>query len=157
MIVLSFVQIWIIYTTEEMTAYGSIPAEPNGWPRSDQRGAFLILNDAHSGNYQSNLVQLLAVTSPGVVDEDAGAHLLPADLQSILIQAAALYEPRDYRVYRLGDPEEDEMLVEKQDGAKVLLIAPKSKVWKPGVYIVDIPMDGMDGGRIYFQFYIDKE
>jgi hypothetical protein len=157
MIVLSFVQIWIANTTEEMTAYGSIPAEPNGWPRSDQRGAFLILNEGHTREYTGTLVQLLPVTTAGVIDEEAGAHFLPADLQSILIQAAALYEPTAYRVERIGDPEPGEMIVEPQPGTKVLLIAPRTGVWKPGAYVIDIPMDGMDGGRLYFQFYIDKE
>src|SRR5215203_3021559 len=75
MLVLSFVQIYVLMTTQEMSAYSSIPAEPNGWPREDQRGAFLILNDNHSASYEGNLIQLLAVTSPGVVSETEGAHL----------------------------------------------------------------------------------
>ena len=157
MVVLSFVQLWVLYTTENVDAYGSIPADTRGWPRADQRGAFLILNDGHSAAYASNLLQLLAVTSPGVIDEQSGAHLLPSELQSILIQSAALSEPQDYRVDRIGDPAPGEMEYERQPGGKVMLIAPKTGVWMPGAYVIDIPMDGMDGGRTYFQFYVDEK
>lgn len=157
MLGLMVVQLYIQATTQDMFAYSSIPSEENGWPREDQRGAFLILNPEHNPQYEGNLVQLLAVTDAGVVNENEGAHLLPSELQSILIQTAAMYEPSSYRVYRIGDPEDGEMLVQPQPSGKVLLIAPKTKIWKPGAYVVDIPMDGMDGGRLYFQFYIDKE
>lgn len=157
MIVLSIIQIYVLFTTEEMSAYSSIPALPNGWPRDDQRGAFLILKDGTSDGFDGNLVQLLAVTSAGVVDEAEGAHMRPSNLQSILVQTAAAYEARDYRVERLGDPEPGEMDVQIQTGGKVLLIAPFSGIWKPGHYVVDIPMDGMDGGRLYFEFFVDKE
>ena len=157
MLVLSFVQIYVLFTTQEMSAYSSIPAEPNGWPRGDQRGAFLLLNENHSANYEGNLIQLLAVTLPGVVSETEGAHLRSSDLQSILIQTASMYEARDYRVERIGDPDPGEMIVEPQPGGKVLLIVPGTGIWKPGAYVVDIPVEGMDGGRVYFQFYIDKE
>ncbi len=157
MVALSVVQLWVLYSTENVPAYGSIQADSRGWPPDSERGAFLILNDQHSSEYAGNLVELLAVTDPGVIDEESGAHLLPSELKSILIQSVALNEPSDYRVERLGDPEPDEMEFDPQPGGTVMLIAPKTGVWKPGAYIVDIPVEGMDAGRTYFQFYVDEQ
>lgn len=157
MVVLSLVQLWVLYSTQNVDAYGIIVPDERGLPRDDQRGAFLVLNDQRSAVYPSTLVQLLAVTSPGVIDEETGAHLLPSDLKYVLIQSAALNEPDDYRLDRIGDPEPGEMQVNKMPNGKDLTISPKTGVWKPGAYIVDMPLDGMDGGRTYFQFYIDEK
>jgi hypothetical protein len=38
-----------------------------------------------------------------------------------------------------------------------MLITPENGKWADGVYTVDIPADGMYGGRTYFQFYVDPE
>ncbi len=154
-IVLSFVELWVINSVDYVPGYGSSPADARGWPGPDLRGAFLVLNEPHSAKFTGNLVELLSTSEPGVVDTTAGAHLLPAEIKSILVQSAILGEKSDYRVYRIGEPEVDQMTVIKQPGGKVLLITPAVGTWKPGAYLVDIPAEGMFGGRSYFQFYVD--
>jgi hypothetical protein len=155
MIALTFVQAWVVSTAENPQAYGAVAADQRGWPDSDQRGAFLMLNEPHSAAYPGNLVELLATTEPGVVDEKSGAHVLPAELKAVLVQSAIVGESRDYRVYRIGEPELDAMDVARQPGGKVMIITPSGGGWQPGAYLVDVPSEGMFGGRTYFQFYVD--
>jgi hypothetical protein len=155
MVLLSFVELWVLNTTQDITAYGAVQATDQGLPPPDQRGAFLVLNDAHSKLYPGNLVELLATTEPGVVDTKAGAHVAPAELKSVLVQSAILNEGSDYKVYRIGEGVQDPMNTIRQPGGKVMIITPVSGTWKPGSYLVDIPSEGMFGGRTYFQFYVD--
>lgn len=154
-IILSFVQIWVLSTTENVDAYGVVAADERGWPEPDKRGAYVMLNQQHDPQYPGNLVALLATTEPGVVDEAAGPHFVPADINAILIQSAALSEVAQYRVTRIGVPEQEEVSASRQAGGKVLLITAKDGAWDPGAYIIDIPAEGMFGGRTYFQFYVD--
>jgi hypothetical protein len=157
MVGLSFVQLWVLYSTSDMTAYGTVAADANGYPANDQRGAFIVLNDEHNPIYQGNLIDLLATTEPGVVDTTQGAHLVSREIKAILVQSSALNEPEDYRVYRIGEPDVLPMNVEDQPGGKVLLITPKDGQWPAGAYILDVPADGMFGGRTYYQFFVDPE
>ncbi|MGA7732817.1 MAG: hypothetical protein WCD37_16290 [Chloroflexia bacterium] len=157
MVALSFLQIWVMSSVQNVDAYGSVRADARGWPAGDQRGAFLILNEPHNPAFKSNLVQLLSVTSPGVITEDQAPHLGPGEIQSVLIQSAALGDPTEYHIYRIGDPTTGELKYDRQPGGKVMLVTPHLVKWKPGAYQVDIPADGMYGGRIYFQFYVDEE
>ncbi|MFL5733207.1 MAG: hypothetical protein ACJ78Q_08405 [Chloroflexia bacterium] len=156
MVLLSLVELWVINTADNVTAYGAVEADGKGLPPADQRGAFLVLNEQHNPAYAGNLVELLATTEPGVVDTTAGAHLKPAELKSVLIQSAILGEGSEYRVYRIGVPDEQPMKTARQPGGKLLYITPADGVWRPGSYLVDIPSEGMFGGRTYFQFYIDQ-
>jgi len=156
-IALSFVQLWVLYTAPDIAAYGSIQSNERGWPASDQRGAFVVLNEEHSPNYPGTLVALLATSSPGVVDETAGAHFLPSDVKSVLIQSAVIGEGSEYRVYRIGEVEQDEMRHTRQPGGRVMTIEPKDGTWDPGAYVVDAPSEGMFGGRTYYQFYVDPQ
>jgi hypothetical protein len=156
MIVLSFVQVWLVSTTDNVQAYGVAPADTRGWPDADKRGAFLMLNEPHSAAYPGNLVELLATTEPGVVDEKSGAHVLPRELKAVLVQSAILGEGKDYRVYRIGEPELDKMNTARQSGGKVMIVTPADGTWKPGAYLVDVPSEGMFGGRTYYQFYVDE-
>ena len=153
--ILSLVQLWFMYSTSDVQAYGSIRPDARGLPPADQRGAFLLLNESSDAAYPGTLLQLLATSQPGVVDELSGAHLRPEDVNAVYVQSAAVSEGGDYRVYRLGQPEQDEMTVERQAGGKAVVIRPVNAKWEPGAYIVDIPSDGMFGGRTYFQFYVD--
>src|SRR5215210_4191194 len=66
MVVLSFVQAWVVSTTDQVDAYGVAPSDTRGWPSSDSRGAFLMLNEANNPKYPGNLIELLATTEPGV-------------------------------------------------------------------------------------------
>jgi hypothetical protein len=157
MIILSFVQLWILYTTTDVSGWSTIPANSQGLPPDDRRGAYVMLNEEHNPFYQSDLIELLATTEPGVVDENAGAHLQSGEIKMLLIQSAALNESTSYRVYRYGEPVVDPMKYERRPGGKLLFITPESGTWKPGTYIVDIPAEGMFGGRTYFQFYVDDK
>ena len=157
MLLLSLVQVWVLWSVDSIPAYGSIEGNSQGYPPDDQRGAFLLLNEPHNPAYTGDLLALLATTDPGVVDEQAGAHLISSEVKAILIQTVALNESSDYRVYRLADPAEGEMKYEVQPGGHDLLISPISGVWPAGHYIVDIPVEGMDAGRTYFEFYVDQE
>ena len=154
-LVLSFVQVWFMYTTTEVPAYGSIRADERGLPPADQRGAFLLLNEEHSSDYAGQVLQLLATTQPGVVDQASGAHLLPTDIDAVYVQSSAVSEGADYRVYQIGDVAQSDMKVERQPGGKAISIRPTDAIWKPGAYIVDVPSEGMFGGRTYYQFYVD--
>ncbi len=154
--VLSLVQIWFMFTTTEIPGFGSIRADERGLPPADQRGAFLLLNEDNSSDYPGPILQLLATTEPGVVDQISGAHLRPGDIDAVYVQSAAVSEGADYRVYQIGDVPQSKMKVERQQGGKAISIRPADSTWKPGAYIVDIPSDGMFGGRTYFQFYVDN-
>lgn len=156
MITLTFVEAWVLSMAPDIPAYGASPADQRGWPRSDRRGAFLMLNEPHNPKYAGNLIELLATTEPGVVDSATGAHLLPAELKSVLVQSAILNEGNAYRVYRIGESEQDKMTTERQPGGKVMLIQPADGSWEPGAYLVDVPSEGMFGGRTYYQFYVDE-
>jgi hypothetical protein len=157
MVGLSFVQLWVLYSTSDMTAYGSVAADANGYPANDQRGAFIVLNDEHNPMYQGNLIDLLATTEPGVVDSPQGAHLVSREIKAILIQSSALNEPDDYRVYRIGEADSLAMKAEAQPNGKVLLITRKDGLWPAGAYMLDVPADGMFGGRTYYQFFVDPD
>lgn len=153
---LAIVQLVIFSMAENVPAYGSVPADSRGWPAEDKRGAFLLLNQPHNPDYAGDLLELLATTQAGVVDEKSGAHLLPGEIKSILIQTAAMSENSAYRVNRLGVVEDQQMVYKRQPGGKVLLIENGAGAWAPGTYIVDVPSEGMFGGRTYFQFYVDS-
>src|SRR5436309_600140 len=87
---LSLVQLWVLYTAQDVSAYGAVQPDERGWPPPDQRGAFLMLGERHNPLYPSNLLELLPTSEPGVVDEKAGAHVVPAELKSVLVQSAIL-------------------------------------------------------------------
>jgi hypothetical protein len=156
MLALSFMQIWVMLTVSDMTAYGSVAAGPNGLPSQDQSGAFIILNNEHSPIYQGNLVELLAVTDP-VVDPSEGAHLASHEIKSVLIQSSELGDPADYRVIRMDNSDPVAVKYDKQPGNKLLYITPQSGEWAAGDYVLQIPSEGMFGGLTYFQFFIDPE
>jgi hypothetical protein len=156
MFTLSLVQVWFLYAAPDPNAYGSIAPTNSGLPSDDQRGAFLALSPDHSAAYPTDLLQLLATSEAGVVDTEEGAHLKPSDLAEVLVQSANISaETSDYRVYIIGDQAEYPMSYTREPGGKVLRIKPQSGTWKPGAYIVDIPSEGMFGGRDYYQFYVD--
>ena len=154
---LAIAQPIIFSMADNVPAFGVLSADSRGWPADDQRGAFLILNEPHDPLYPGNLVALLATTEPGVVDEKAGAHLLPTEIKTLLVQSASLNEVKDYRVYRIGVDEQQQFISKRQPGGKVLLIETSNGKWEPGAYLVDIPAEGMFGGRSYFQFYVDEQ
>ena len=156
-LILSVVQAWVIYTANDVVAYGVVQADEKGWPPADQRGAFLMLAEKHNPLYPGNLIELLATTEPGVVDQKAGAHLVPTELKSVLVQSAILNEASEYRVYRIGEPDQEAMTATRQPGGKVMIFEPQSGAWVPGAYLVDIPSEGMFGGRTYYQFYVDEQ
>ena len=156
MITLSFVELWVLNTAKDVTAYGAVQADDKGWPKGDERGAFLMLNQPHNPKYPSDLVELLATTDPWVVDEAAGAHVTPAELNTLLVQSAILSEGSEYQVFRNGDSDQIPTNTIRQRGGKVMIIEPKDGAWKPGAYLVDIPSEGMFGGRTYFQLYVDS-
>ncbi|HKP53359.1 MAG TPA: hypothetical protein VJ183_12005 [Chloroflexia bacterium] len=154
---LAIIQPIIFSMVENVPGSASIASDSRGWPTDDKRGAFLMLNEPHGPQYPGNLLALLATTEPGVIDEKAGAHLLPGDIKAILIQSSALNESADYRVYRIGVVEDQKIMHERQPGGKVMLITNSAGKWEPGAYMVDVPSDGMFGGRTYYQFYVDSE
>src|SRR5829696_8871781 len=75
-LVLSLVQPFI-FSMVEVPGYASILPDGRGLPADDKRGAFLVLNEPHNLAYPGSLLELLATSQAGVVDENAGAHLLP--------------------------------------------------------------------------------
>lgn len=156
MLVMSFVEVWVLLSAPDPAGFGSIQASSVGLPGESNRGAFLTLNPGHDPAYAGNLVQLLATTEPGVINPSNAAHFQPKDLKEVLVQSATIsLETGDYRVTIIGDPGDYPMSYTRDAGGKVLRIRPKSGTWKPGAYMADIPSEGMFGGRTYFQFYID--
>lgn len=156
-LVLSGVQLWVLNTAAEFSSYGSIQADARGLPDADKKGAFLILKSPHREQYAGNLIQLLSLTDPGVVSNEAGAHLFGRELDALLVQSSVVGDGAEYQVYRLDEPAPVELAKERQPGGKDMLIKPKKGTWPPGSYVVDIPAEGMFGGRDYYQFYIDPE
>ena len=154
--IMTLVEIWMILNVTSLPAYGAIQASDSGYPPDGQAGAFLQLNDPHNAKYPGNLLMLLATTDPGVVDTSEGAHLLSPELKAVLVTSSAISNLSDYRVYRIGVDTPDQMTVTKQPDGKSVLITPTSGKWEPGNYLVDIPSEGMFGGRTYYQFYIDQ-
>jgi hypothetical protein len=154
-LVMSFVQLWFLYAVGDVSAYGVLPSDEQGQPTGDSRGVFLMLTDRADRPFHGNLVGLLATTEPGVVDPEQGIHLRPEDLKAVLVRSSVIGEPSDYRVYRLTDQSTEKLSYSKQSDGRSLLITASDGAWDPGNYIVDVPSEGMYGGRTYYQFYID--
>ena len=156
---LSIFQVWMLSTADIAVTTVGVQADEQGMPPADKRGAFLALEGGESNPlYRSNLVELLATTEPGVIDETRGGHFAPDEIERVLIQSAVISrETADYRVYRLGVEEEQKMRQSRQPGGKLLIIEPELGRWEPGAYLVDIPAEGMFGGRTYYQFFVDNE
>jgi hypothetical protein len=156
MFIMSLVQVWVLLTVEDPSGFGGVAANSAGLPASDQRGAFLKLAPGHDPAYVTDLVQLLTTTEAGVINPSVGAHVKPGDLDAVLLQSANIStEVTDYRVYIIADATDYPMKYDRAAGGKTLTIKPESGVWKPGAYQVDVPSEGMFGGRDYYQFYID--
>ncbi|HEY0071260.1 MAG TPA: hypothetical protein VGE04_14945 [Chloroflexia bacterium] len=156
MFIMSLVQVWVLLTVEDPSGFGAVQANSEGLPATDQRGAYLMLKPGHDRGYASDLVKLLTTTQAGVIDPTVGAHVKPEDLDAVLLESSNIStEVSDYRVYIIADPTEYPMKYDRQAGGKALKIRPASGVWKPGPYQVDVPSDGMFGGRDYYQFYVD--
>jgi len=156
MLALSFVQIWVLFTVNDMQAYGSVPANASGMPNPDESGAFIILNDDHDPVYEGDIIELLALTDP-VVDPSEGAHLVPSEIKSILIQSAELGSPTDYQVTRLDNSDPVPVKYDEKPGNTLLYITPAAGQWPPGDYMLQIPSEGMFGGLTYFQFFVDPQ
>ena len=158
-LVLSIVQTWILATGDIASASRAIPADERGLPPADRRGAFIVLQDGHMNPvYQGNLVELLATTQPGVVAPETGGHFKPGEIRQVIIQSAVISEETsEYQIYRIGVDENQQFTRARQPGGKLLTIETASGSWEPGAYLVDIPSEGMFGGRTYFQFYVDAE
>lgn len=156
MFIMSLVQVWVLLTFEDPAGYGAVQSNSEGMPASDQRGAYLRLRPGHDPTYVTDLVKLLTTTEAGVIDPTVGAHVKPGDIDAVLLQSSNIStEVTDYRLYIIADPEEYPIAYERETGGKSLLMRPRSGVWKPGAYQVDVPSDGMFGGRDYYQFYVD--
>ena len=156
MFLMSLLQVWVLLTVEDPVGYGAVASNPAGLPASDQRGAYLKLQPDNDSGYVTDRVKLLTTTTAGIIDPTVGAHVKADDLDAVLLQSANIStEVTDYRLYIIADPTEYTMSYERQPGGKTLLIRPESGVWKPGPYQVDVPSEGMFGGRDYFQFYVD--
>ncbi|HEX8219639.1 MAG TPA: hypothetical protein VF914_10560 [Chloroflexia bacterium] len=156
MFIMSLVQVWVLLTVEDPSGFGAVQANSEGMPASDQRGAYLKLAPGHDPVYPSDLVKLLTTTQAGVIDPTVGAHVKPGDLDAVLLESSNIStEVSDYRVYIIADQVEYPMKYDRQTGGKSLMIRPASGVWRPGAYQVDVPSDGMFGGRDYYQFYVD--
>jgi hypothetical protein len=136
-------------------AYGFVQTDAKGNPQEDKRGAFVVLFPTDSNRFPSTTIELLATNRPGVVDEISGVHLYPGEIAQILIQTASAGEPTDYRIYRSGAPAPEPIKVARQPGGKQVILRRQSGEWEPGAYIVDIPAEGMFGGRTFFHFYVD--
>lgn len=156
MLIMSFVQLYVMVVAPDPAAFGAIQANKVGLPPPDQNGAFIELNDNHGPAFVSNLLQLLSVDTPEVVDGTEAAHLQATDPKDILVQSTTISaDTSDYRLYIIGDQEDYPMSYVRDSGGTLLHIKPQSGVWRPGDYQVDIPSEGMFGGRDYFQFTID--
>jgi hypothetical protein len=156
-IAMSFVELWVIYGTDKIPGFGAVQVGAQGLPGPSQRGAFLILDPSASARFPSTALELLATTEPGVVDAESGAHVYPSELKSVVVQSAVVGGPAEYRVYPIGEQTAGPVKAVPLPGGRAMMIAPESGVWAPGNYIVDVPADGMFGGRTYYQFYIDAE
>jgi hypothetical protein len=153
---MSLVQVWVLLTVDDPAGYGAVQANSSGLPDSDQRGAYLKLLPGHDPAYVSDLIKLLTTTDAGVIDPTVGAHVKPGDVDAVLLQSSNIStEVTDYRLYIIADQVDYPMAYDREPGGKTLLIRPKSGVWRPGAYQVDVPSDGMFGGRDYYQFYVD--
>lgn len=158
MFILSLVQVWVLLTVDDPVTSGAVDATSLGLPDPDQRGAYLKLTPGHKTSYSTNLVKLLTTTEAGVINSTNGPHLKPSDLEAVVIQSSNISaETQEYRMYIIADQEEYPMSYERATGGKSLLIRPRGGVWRAGAYQVDVPKDGMFGGRDYYQFYIDPE
>jgi hypothetical protein len=134
-------------------AYGFVQTDAKGNPQEEKRGAFIVLFPTDTNRFPSTTIELLATNRPGVVDEVSGVHLYPGEIAQILIQTASAGEPTDYRIYRSGAPVP--IRVARQPGGKQVILRLQSGDWEPGAYILDIPAEGMFGGRTFFHFYVD--
>jgi hypothetical protein len=136
-------------------AYGFVQTDSNGNPQEDKRGAFIILYPTGSNRFPSDTIELLATTRPGVVDQESGVHLYPDEIAHILVQTASAGEPSDYQVQRAGSETIEPLKFARQPGGKQVIMRRESGEWQPGLHIVNVPSEGMFGGRTFFHFYVD--
>ena len=136
-------------------AYGFVQVDAKGNPQEDKRSAFIMLFPTENNRFPSTTIELLATNRPGVVDETSGVHLYPDEIAQILIQTASVGEPSDYQVYRAGAEVTEPLKAVRQPGGKQIILRRQSGEWQPGMHIIDVPSEGMFGGRTFFHFYVD--
>jgi len=154
MIGLSGYEIWVMNFGPDVPASSLIVPDEGNLPPQDARGAFLQLDPAANKRYATTLIGLLETETPGVVTPEQAPHLLPSELQAVVVRQAAIADSGDYRVYPLA-ADAYPMTVEKLPNGVVARIYPKDGIWQPGNYIVDIPANGTFGGREYYAFVVD--
>jgi hypothetical protein len=154
-LVLTVAQPIIFSLAPNPLAYGSVQVDANGNPQEDKRGAFIMLFPTDENRFPSDLLELLATSRPGVVDEASGVHLYPDEIAGFLVQTASVGEPDDYRIYKVGADTAEPLKFARQPGGKRIILQRQSGEWQPGSYIIDVPAEGMFGGRTFFHFYID--
>ena len=147
-------EFYIMNFGPDAPAYSYVVGDEQTLAAGDARGAFLEVKPSTTGTYASRLIGLLETETPGVIDASQAVHVLPGDLDAVLIRQSALADPAEYRVYPLaGDVYP--MAVDIQPNGVLARIHPQAGAWQPGNYIVDIPANGTFGGREYYAFVVD--
>ncbi|HMA38168.1 MAG TPA: hypothetical protein VKY74_27215 [Chloroflexia bacterium] len=139
----------------DVSAYMGVPADPGVLPRDDLRGGFLQLKPGADSRFPSSLVQLVETDTPGVITTTKALLVDGAAIHAVIIHQTTIdVNTGDYRVYPVAqDP--PEMVTQRLPGGHILLILPKSGIWPPGSYVVDVPSGGMfDTSRVYYAFAV---
>ena len=139
----------------DVAAYSYVVADPGNVPPEDARGAFLQLNAAANKRYPSNLIGLTETEEPGVISTTQAIHLLPSELDAVIVRQAAIADTGDYRVYPLA-ADAYPMTQDRLPDGNMIRLYPTDGHWRPGFYMVDIPANGTFGRREYYSFVIDE-
>jgi hypothetical protein len=153
---LTIYEIWFMNFGPDAAAYSYVVADPGNMPPEDARGAFLQLNAATNKRYPSNLIGLTETEEPGVISTTQAIHILPSEMDAVIVRQAAIADGSEYRVYPLA-ADSYPMTADTLSNGVMIRIYPTAGHWRPGFYMVDIPANGTFGGREYYSFVVDEE
>jgi hypothetical protein len=132
-----------------------VPSASGVLPRDDQRGAYVQLKPGADPRFPSSLVQLFDSDTPGIFTADETVQLDSHAIDAVIVSQSTIDpDATQYRVYAVAqDPQET--VAERMNSGRMLRIQPKSGLWAPGSYVVDVPSGGMfDNSRVYYTFTV---
>lgn len=149
--------IWqLVFLRSAENAAGSMPVQASATNPDVpvRRGLYVQMSDR-------SFNELLPVTEGRLTAPLGVANFAPGTVKWIVVSGSIyLSDSRQYRIYKLyrdgdGSDEIPARLENVQIGEdKVVRFAPQTGTFEPGAYLIDIPTDGMLGGRTYAYFIL---
>lgn len=152
---LSLVETYVTNFGPDPSSAVGVPAVSGVLPRDDQRGAYVQLKLGADSRFPSSLVQLFDSDTPGIFTTDETVQLDGHAIDAVIVSQSTIdQDMTQYRVYAVGQ-ETQETTAQRLNSGRMIRIQPKSGLWAPGSYVVDVPSGGMfDTSRTYYTFTV---